>query len=53
MGCCDTTLFVVAAESDEIGEVKRMLGQLERLSPPTVALLLNRVRVRGKLNGRA
>ena len=38
------------AEQDDSTEVKKTLAVLERLAPPNVGLVLNRVRVRGKLD---
>jgi Mrp family chromosome partitioning ATPase len=47
---CDATLLIVGAEQDDSAEVKKTLAVLERLAPPSVGLVLNRVRVRGKLD---
>lgn len=43
VGCADTALFVVGASRNDINVVRHALAKLERLAPPAVAVLLNRV----------
>lgn len=45
IGLADATILVIEAESAHKGEIKRAARVLERLSPPVVAAILNRVRV--------
>lgn len=45
IGLSDVTILVIEAESAHKGEIKRAARLLERLAPPAVAAILNRVRV--------
>ncbi len=44
IGLSDMTLLVIEAEDTHKDEVKRLARRLERLAPPVVATILNRVR---------
>jgi Mrp family chromosome partitioning ATPase len=44
-GLADAALLVIGAESVSVGEVRRATKLLERLAPPVVGFLVNRVRV--------